>query len=236
MDVCILQTLFRRCLSKVWNSFAYFPTVWYVWSAIIRSDLTSLWHCVHVHSMCAVSMSKRAHWLRTSRYKREKFNFSSTLFTHAHTHTGSAEKKYAVKKTHVMFAYSFFPYFSSYSTSDHVFLWHITSNRLNAYLSLRWYFFLYFYGCTHTPHPHALSLSLSHSVCMFRFPRVPNVYMEKLVRIWNNFYIIEHIFLFIPILPWICHINSPHMPDTWLHLLMSDRGVMCANTRQSIRM
>lgn len=104
----------------------------------------------------------------------------------------------------------FFASFSDFFSFSSSFFSFDTSNRLNAYLSLLIFcVFLRSLG---------ISLYLIFTGPMYTF------YMEKLARIWNNFCVIEHIFLFIPISPWICHINSPHMPDTWLHLLMSDDG------------
>lgn len=206
--LCHTQIFCKHCFVYVWAKFQTRLRISQPYDMFEARLHTPTWlqinlMCVCVYFICTVSMSTTAHWMRTSRYNREKFAFFP-LFTYAHTKI----KKIEVK---IHMSCLLFLHFSSFFDTPH---------RLNAYLSLRWYF-AYFFGLFSA---------------YFAFPQYQIVYMEKLVRIWNNFCVIEHIFLFIPILPWICHINSPHMPDTWLHLLMSDRGVMCSYTRQSIWM
>lgn len=87
-------------------------------------------HFGTVYFMCIVSMSRTAHWLRTPQYNRGKswVEFFFSLHFLLHSCTQRSEKKKVKYTCHVYF----FLCFSS-SSFD-------TSNRLNAYLSLRWYF------------------------------------------------------------------------------------------------
>lgn len=150
---------------------------------------------LYVHCMCSVNEYNVLHNIT----EKSSTFFSSSMHTHAHT-------KREIHMSCLLYFVSFFPSFFSL-TFFH--LWHIEQVKRVAIVVdiLRIPLFTSYF----------LYSSFSQDQCTF--------------YTWQNLQEFEIIsallstfLLFIPILPWICHINSPHMPDTWLHLLMSDHG------------
>lgn len=124
-------------------------------------------------ALCVCTLCVQCQWvkehidcvLHDTSEKSSIFLYNLHSRTHTHTERECKEKVRSKKKHMSCLLTLFLPYFFSSSASDLIFLWHITSNRLNAYLSLRWYFFFVFLWLhsAHTPHPHSHMFSLSLS-------------------------------------------------------------------------
>lgn len=199
--------------------------------SFIRSDV--LIHIVHILCICVCVWCQ---WevqryidcllLDTNRRKTlHRWIFCPLYSAHTHNTTGKRNVKYTCHVYFTFFCLLFCFLFLTFHFTPSS-LWH--GEQVKRVPIVVCYFAYFFAFALHQCARVNVCLCVCVRLCSASTGPMCLQNMEKLVRIWNNFCIIEHIFslllLFIPILPWICHINSPHMPDTWLHLLMSDRG------------